>query len=278
MTPQSVVVSLSVRVLVVDDNDSTRETIRLILGSLRMNVEEADSGATALARLRARGFDLTMIDLNLPDMSGLDLVAKLNRENIRFRWLLMSGWLTIPEAVEAMRLGAVNAVAYPFDIQSMVVASLDAKTNAQALSWRAVLEHRPETPRSTIERWAMLVARACHSPHDLKTLRDWGAFVGVGYSSLTEACRLVGIPPHEARDFLRVLRALVASGGRGTHLELALDINDHRTLKVLLRRAGLADNGESQFVSVLEFIQRQQFIDPNHEALPVLLRWFDIGT
>jgi DNA-binding response OmpR family regulator len=262
-------------VLVVDDDPSTRETIRLVLRSSNMKVEEASSGSAALDTLRSRVFDLVMIDLRLPDMSGLDLVERLQDEDIRFKWLLMSGFLTLPEAVEAMRRGAHDAVTCPFDIESVVSSVFQSVRSAGRPGWRLIAEDRGPTSHSAAERWAKLVVRACSADHDLKTLRDWGAFVGVGYSSLAEACRLVGIQPHQARDFVRILRALVASRGRVKHLELSLNINDGRTLKALLRRSGL-DEPVNELPSVVDFVQRQHFISPTHNALAVLLRWFEI--
>jgi CheY-like chemotaxis protein len=260
-------------VLVIDDNETARRTISAALRLFRVDVYEAPTATAGLEAIRSRDFDLVMIDLRLPDMSGLELAEALQRDGLRVKWLLMSGWLTILEAVEAMRMGAVNAVERPFDIESVVLRELRAQKVPRA-AWKLAPESNRQ-PQSAAERWARLVARACCADHDLRTLRDWGVFVGVGYSSLTEACRLVGVRPHEARDFVRILRGLVVSSGRTRHLELMLDINDSRTLRTLLRRAGL-DDDVAQIPSVRDFVQRQKFIDTRNEVLEQLLKHFEI--
>lgn len=260
--------------LVVDDDAGTRETTVSVLRCLNMSASEAGTGAAAIAAVRARQFDLALIDFQLPDISGLDLVVELKKARLTVPWLLMSGLMTPPLAVKAMRLGALDAVELPFDVEKVVVTALGATApRGEPVAWptlpvAAVLAR----PKSAAERWACLVLRGCECEYDLKTIRQWASVAGISYSALTESCRLVGIRPYDARDFLRMLRALAHAGGRVENLEHGLDVNDHRTLKTLFDRAGLPLDGATGTVSLRAFIDRQQFVDPECEAVRWMLR------
>jgi DNA-binding response OmpR family regulator len=263
--------SPQVSILVVDDDPGTRETAGLVLRSLNFDVHEAASGAAASAAIRSHRFDLALIDFHLPDLSGLGIIVELKRHRISVPWLLMSGWMTTPVAVEAMKLGAVDVVDVPFDIERVVTSALGALSQRVAAEWpRVPPASLLRSPRSAAERWACFVLRGCEADHDLKTIADWAAVAGVSYSALTENCRLVGIRPHDARDFLRVLRALFHQKGQLKDFEHRLDVNDHRTMKTLLARASLTGTRDGA-ISLRAFIDGQQFVDPECEAVRLMI-------
>jgi DNA-binding response OmpR family regulator len=265
-------------ILVVDDNPSMRETARAILRRLDLDVREADSGAAAVAAIRRQQFDLALIDFVLPDISGLDVIVELKRQGVSVPWLLMSGWITTPVAVEAMRLGAIDVVDLPFDIERVVTSALRDRPPREAIRWPSLPDPAQlRAPRSAAERWALLVLRGCAADHDLKTIGDWATAAGISYSALTESCRLVGIRPHHARDFLRMLRLLFQSNGRLKDLEHGLDVNDHRTLKALFARAGLAGRRDDAAIPLREFLAVQQFVDPTCDAVRLMVEMVEPG-
>jgi hypothetical protein len=125
-------------------------------------------------------------------------------------------------------------------------------------------------PRSTAERWAVRVFKAAQADGDLKTIADWATFVGVSYSSLCESCRLLGIRPHDARDFMRMLRALIQSRATGCQPEALLDVSDRRTLNRLISRAGFG--GRVSVSSIDDYLRGQRFVDGRNEGLAALRR------
>jgi hypothetical protein len=131
-----------------------------------------------------------------------------------------------------------------------------------------------QVPRSVAERWAMLVVQACRSDGDLKTLADWAAFVGVSYSSLCEACRLVDVRPRDARDLTRVLRAVARSTCDGVDPGLLLDVRDRRTLRTVLNKAGIQAKAG---VSVEQFLDSQRFVPAQNVGLMALRRFLATG-
>lgn len=184
----------------------------------------------------------------------------------------MSGGMTVPLAVEAMRQGAIDAVTRPFDLEAVVMPALARMLNEHSTRWSTLpLIARLSTPRSATERWAHLVLKGCEADNDLKTLDDWALFVGVSYSALTEACRMARVKPHDARDFARCLRFLLHSGGRLDRVEDYLDVSDHRTLRALLERAGVTRQAPSKVMSPREFVEHQAFVDRRSNALAIIL-------
>lgn len=127
-------------------------------------------------------------------------------------------------------------------------------------------------PRSMAERWAVRVLKAAESDGDIKTLAEWARQVGVSYSSLCESCRLLGIQPHDARDFARMLRVQVQSGRHRCQPEALLDVSDRRTLNRLLERAGFERDPIRWLDSIDEFLQRQQFVVSSNQGLLALRR------
>jgi DNA-binding response OmpR family regulator len=259
-------------VLVVDADAPARGTMVSELRRLNLDVSEAESGAAAIAAVRIRQFDLALIDFVLSDMSGLDVAVAMRKEQRGIPWLLMSSRMTPPLAVEAMRLGAIDAVSRPFAVKGVVTKALRSLSERGATKWPRVRSvSRLSSPKSAAERWASLVLRGCAAEHDLKTIGDWALVAGISYSALTESCRLVGTRPHDARDFLRMLRALAQAGGRVEHLEHGLNVNDHRTLKTLFERAGLTGRS-TETISLQAFIDRQRFVDPSCEPVRLMLK------
>jgi hypothetical protein len=130
---------------------------------------------------------------------------------------------------------------------------------------------RLRVPRSAGERWARFVLRACDSEGDLSTIREWASAVGASYSVITAACRIVGLPAHAARDFMRALRVLWRANGYGEGAALDLLISDPRTLAAFLRRAGIGPNTVLRApISLDTFLAEQHFIDPGHPSLEIV--------
>jgi hypothetical protein len=130
------------------------------------------------------------------------------------------------------------------------------------------------SPGSAAHRWAVHVMKACEADGDLKTLKDWARCAGVSYSTLCESCRIIGIRPRTARDFARVLRAVIKSSVYGCDPSVLLDISDRRTLRVLLRRVGQSFAPETT-MPVAQFIKDQGFVSTSNEGIRVLLGYLE---
>jgi two-component system response regulator HydG len=123
------------RILVVDDSPATVEVLRRNLTSAGYVVFGAGSVAEAVALLDQTPVDLVITDLKMPRASGLDLIRHV-RDNFRdTRTLMMTGFPSIPTAVEAVRDGAEDYLAKPFTDDELLAAvrrALDRLREQQA--------------------------------------------------------------------------------------------------------------------------------------------------
>ena len=96
------------RVLVVDDNTALAENLASILSAsdLAVDVAIAPSAARALEVARERRFDVAVVDVKLPDGSGVDLVAPLREVSPHCEILMLTGAATVDGAIAALREGA----------------------------------------------------------------------------------------------------------------------------------------------------------------------------
>jgi CheY-like chemotaxis protein len=268
-------------ILVVDDDLGTLETAAHIVRRLGFEPATAGSGAEGISLARSTSPVLSLIDLRLPDMSGTDVIRALRLADADLPVILISGFMTVPDAVEAMRLGAKDVIEKPIsveELESRIAGALGLPAPGQTLEipdaaarWLAdesvVQPGRGSRPTSTAERWARLVLRACQSQGDLRTLEQWADFARVSYSSLCETCRLLNIQPQNARDLARVLRALLRVQRDTWDVAPLLDVSDGRTLRGILHRAGLDSVPPGGTMTLDRFFDAQRFVDPANEGL-----------
>jgi|SRR5581483_7604399 len=250
------------RVLLVHNDWEEAEIVSSALGALRIESFWTRRGFEGLAAVRDARFDLLLVDVDLPDISGLDLVRTIQAEHDSTRVIVISRCVTVSIAVEAIKLGVSGVLERPIDAKRLRTG-LDVALGPAATAVR----RRPE---SVAERWAALVLKTLHAEHDPKTIASWSRAVGVSRSVLCECCRLVHVSPRDARDFARVLRAIHCSGEKWQP-EIVFDLADARTLKKLLSQAGLLDRME-RTPTRREFLERQQWIPKEHPGLRALQR------
>jgi len=101
-------------ILIVDDDELMRSFLSTVLIEEGYRVEEACDGKTALVGIMHTGFDLVITDLKMPDMSGLELMNKGKKANPETRWIIITAYGSIGNAVEAMKAGAADYLTKPF--------------------------------------------------------------------------------------------------------------------------------------------------------------------
>ena len=107
------------RILVVDDEPSMREMLRIVLRRDGYDVVLAENGKAAIERLQSQPFDLLLSDIRMPDLSGVEVLRaakEINRDLVAF---MMTAFASTDTAVEAMRLGAVDYFIKPFSMDEL---------------------------------------------------------------------------------------------------------------------------------------------------------------
>src|SRR5688500_11390471 len=104
----------AIHVLVVDDDPDVRAMLMMVLARPPMTVSEAVSGAEAMQRLARAAFDVALVDVHLPDHSGLDILRWARDADVDVETIVLTGHADVETAVEAMRLGAYDFIAKPW--------------------------------------------------------------------------------------------------------------------------------------------------------------------
>lgn len=105
-------------ILVIDDEKHLCELLTDVLSRDEHRAQSAHTGADGLALLSApdSDFDLVFTDMKLPDMTGIEVLKEVKRRKPQMPVVMMTGFATKETAVEAMRLGAYDYLAKPFNI------------------------------------------------------------------------------------------------------------------------------------------------------------------
>jgi two-component system response regulator PilR (NtrC family) len=120
-------------ILVVDDELSMREFLKILLEKEGYRVTTAAEGKTALALAEQQHFDLMISDIRMPGMSGLELLAQLKQLQADIGVIMITAFASPDDAVSAMKHGAFDYITKPFNV--------DEIKNVV----RAVLKKRPQT-------------------------------------------------------------------------------------------------------------------------------------
>ena len=107
---------------VVDDDASVRRSLSFLIKSLGYRVETFDSADAILARKPYDGIGCIITDVKMPGTSGLDLQDALNRSDTALPIIFITGHGDLPMGIGAMKKGAVDFLAKPFDDEDLIVA------------------------------------------------------------------------------------------------------------------------------------------------------------
>jgi two-component system KDP operon response regulator KdpE len=109
---------LGATILVVEDDDETRQVLVRELGSRGYRIQEAADGRSALERWGSQRPDVVLLDLGLPDMDGLEIIRRMRREAMT-PIVILSGRYAEREKVEALDRGADDYVTKPFGLAEL---------------------------------------------------------------------------------------------------------------------------------------------------------------
>jgi DNA-binding NtrC family response regulator len=114
------------KILVIDDQQSIRKTLREILEYENFEIDEAEDGQKGLDMARKNGYDVILCDIKMPKLDGIEFLDKMMAEGSDVPVIMISGHGNIDTAVEAIKKGAYDYIAKPIDLNRLLVTVRNA--------------------------------------------------------------------------------------------------------------------------------------------------------
>ena len=107
-------------ILIVDDDENIRRTLRLILESEGYDVDEAASGKEAVEKSKKKIYNLALLDIVLPDMQGTQLLKELGETTPKMVKIMITGYPNLENAVESLNYGADAYLIKPVNFEKLI--------------------------------------------------------------------------------------------------------------------------------------------------------------
>jgi len=157
-------------ILVVDDELGIREGCRRVLSREGHQVIVATTGEEGWQQIQSGQFDMVLLDIMMPGISGMELLKPIAEFDPNLVCIIITGYATIERAVQAIKEGAYDFIAKPFDASTLLLTirrglerrrlSLEARRLAQVEAEKEALERRKaELEREALERRALELER-----------------------------------------------------------------------------------------------------------------------
>jgi len=105
---------IPMHILVVDDDEVIRDACDQLLSGMKYDVKLAADGKDGLEKIKKEAFDIVILDLKMPGLSGMELLKIIKEDNPETIVIVITGYATVESAVEAMKLGAYDFLPKPF--------------------------------------------------------------------------------------------------------------------------------------------------------------------
>ena len=129
------------RILIVDDDEVVRRSFLRSLESISCNIEAAGDGEEALQTMEQNSFDVVLLDVRMPGRDGLSVLRTIKQKWPESEVVIITGYPTVANAKEAVRLGAYDYLAKPLGPQDVINVTDGARTRKH---W--ALQRVPDDP------------------------------------------------------------------------------------------------------------------------------------
>ncbi len=129
-------------ILVIDDERSIRNTMKDILEFEGYKVDLAENGKSGVQMALNTTYDLIFSDIKMPEMDGLEVLAKLHQEEVEAPIVMISGHGNIETAVEAIKGGAFDFIEKPVDLNRLLITVKNALDKKSLVQETKVLKHK----------------------------------------------------------------------------------------------------------------------------------------
>lgn len=137
-------------ILIVDDDAQLRQSFARVLGQEGHAVTTAHSGEGGLSMVRAQEFDLVIMDVRMPGMSGLDTLRSLREIEPKLPVIIMTAFGTTETAIEATKVGAFDYMLKPFDVPEVLSVIDQAVEAGRLMRSRVEMDGIPDTASAEV--------------------------------------------------------------------------------------------------------------------------------
>lgn len=138
------------KVLIVDDEPELRDILLRMMHSLNLEAEVAENGEVALSMLKTSYYHTALCDIMMPEMTGLECLANAQVAGVITPFVFITGYDDSNRMLQAIRLGALDFIAKPFDnheVTDVVFRALEVGTRRRQIA-KALRETDPELSKS----------------------------------------------------------------------------------------------------------------------------------
>ena len=111
---------MKIRVLLVDDEKEFLEPLAERLEIREFDVLTAFSGSDALTLVQEKELDVVVLDVKMPGMDGIDVLRQIKRSKPLVEVIMLTGYATVPTAIEGMKLGAFDFLLKPCETEDLI--------------------------------------------------------------------------------------------------------------------------------------------------------------
>ncbi len=130
---------MSTRIMLVDDEVHFVETFAKRLEKRGLSISTARSGQEALDKLRGEAIDVIILDVKMPGMDGVETLREIKRNHPLIEVIMLTGHATVPSAIDGMKLGALDYLIKPCDLE-VILAKIQEAKQRKALHEERILE------------------------------------------------------------------------------------------------------------------------------------------
>lgn len=107
-------------ILIVDDEEPLRTLLKSELEQYNFDIDTAENGEIALKKLRDKRFELTILDIRMPGMDGLEVLKIIRNENLSDKVIMLTGVDELKIARDSLQMGANDFLTKPYEIKTLL--------------------------------------------------------------------------------------------------------------------------------------------------------------
>ncbi|NVM22167.1 MAG: response regulator [Desulfobacterales bacterium] len=138
------------KILIIDDEPRMCDSLKILLSNEGYETKTTHSGLEALECFAKNDFDLVLLDIALPDITGHDIMDHINRKNPETFVIVITGQASVDSAIESLRKGAFDYIRKPFEHEKLLIAVKNALNQKRLKNERERVENALQAERQRL--------------------------------------------------------------------------------------------------------------------------------